>query len=100
MLPAPTGDGGPVFLTSKAVHVQVAESFRGAAMAGHEAIVFTGSGGGDCGYPFCGRNELSDFCQFLGWPDDYRYLLGDGVRSQGWRNAKSPKVLPRPGTER
>ena len=36
----------------KAVRLQVAESFRGPAVAGHEAFVFTGRGGGDCGYPF------------------------------------------------
>jgi hypothetical protein len=48
----PPSDGRPLFLMSKAVHLQVAESFRGAIVAGGETVIFTGSGGGDCGYPF------------------------------------------------
>lgn len=35
-----------------AVHFSVDESFRGGAAPGGEAVVYTGSGFGDCGYPF------------------------------------------------
>src|SRR5258708_2270168 len=35
-----------------AVHFSVEESFYGAAEAGGETVIYTGSGGGDCGYPF------------------------------------------------
>src|SRR5260370_28148545 len=35
-----------------AVHFSVDESFRGVPEATREAVVYTGSGGGDCGYPF------------------------------------------------
>jgi hypothetical protein len=35
-----------------AVHFSVDESFYGAAEAGGETVIYTGSGGGDCGYPF------------------------------------------------
>jgi hypothetical protein len=35
-----------------AFHFSVTESFRGPAIAGHEIVVYTGNGGGDCGYPF------------------------------------------------
>ncbi len=35
-----------------AVHFSVTESFRGPAIPGEDFVVYTGSGGGDCGYPF------------------------------------------------
>jgi len=35
-----------------AVHFSVDESFHGGAEANSETVVYTGSGGGDCGYPF------------------------------------------------
>jgi hypothetical protein len=35
-----------------AVHFSVDESFSGGAEPGGETVVYTGSGGGDCGYPF------------------------------------------------
>lgn len=35
-----------------AVHFSVAENFHGVSDPGAEAVVYTGSGGGDCGYPF------------------------------------------------
>jgi hypothetical protein len=44
-----TGEGG--FLSSYAARFVVDEYFSGAA-AGSEVTVYTGMGGGDCGYPF------------------------------------------------
>ena len=35
-----------------AFRFSVTESFRGPAIAGQEIVVYTGNGGGDCGYPF------------------------------------------------
>jgi hypothetical protein len=35
-----------------AFHFSVSESFRGPAIPGQEIVVYTGAGGGDCGYPF------------------------------------------------
>jgi hypothetical protein len=46
-----TGPPG-AFLSSRAAHFLVEESFRGADVAGNEIVVYTGGGGGDCGYPF------------------------------------------------
>ena len=40
------------FLSSTAARFTVEESFRGAAAPGAEMVVYTGAGGGDCGYPF------------------------------------------------
>jgi hypothetical protein len=40
------------FLSSYAAHFITEESFRGASIAGSENVVYTGAGGGDCGYPF------------------------------------------------
>lgn len=37
---------------SFAFHFSVTESFRGPAIAGEDFVVYTGHGGGDCGYPF------------------------------------------------
>src|SRR5690348_10200327 len=34
------------------IHFAVQESFRGTDPAGSEVLVYTGRGGGDCGYPF------------------------------------------------
>ena len=44
-----TGESG--FQSSYAARFVVDENFSGAA-AGSEATVYTGTGGGDCGYPF------------------------------------------------
>ena len=35
-----------------AVRFSVTESFRGPAIPGQEVVIYTGIGGGDCGYPF------------------------------------------------
>jgi hypothetical protein len=35
-----------------AVHLTTKENFQGAGPAGQEIVVYTGRGGGDCGYPF------------------------------------------------
>jgi Prealbumin-like fold domain len=43
---------GPTNLFVQAVRIAVTDSFRGAAGAGKEQVVYTGMGGGDCGYPF------------------------------------------------
>src|SRR5580693_127754 len=37
---------------SYAAHFKVEESFHGVATAGSNTVVYTGMGGGDCGYPF------------------------------------------------
>ena len=42
----------PSNLFVQAVRIGVTDSFRGAAEAGKEQVVYTGMGGGDCGYPF------------------------------------------------
>jgi hypothetical protein len=41
-----------VSLSSHAAHFIVEESFQGAYVTGKEMVVYTGGGGGDCGYPF------------------------------------------------
>jgi hypothetical protein len=41
-----------VSLSSHAAHFIVEESFRGADATGKEIVIYTGGGGGDCGYPF------------------------------------------------
>jgi hypothetical protein len=47
------GKGARRFLGSRRVRFRVSEAFRGtSAGAGGEVTVLTGSGGGDCGYPF------------------------------------------------
>jgi hypothetical protein len=46
---AQPGPGPPV---TYAVHFTVEESFRGGGVLGSLIVVHTGSGGGDCGYPF------------------------------------------------
>ncbi len=46
-------------LSDHEIHFTLVEFFRGGSKAAQEAIVFTGSGGGDCGYPFViGTNYL------------------------------------------
>jgi hypothetical protein len=51
---AQPGPGPPVSYlpVSYAVHFTVEESFRGSGVPGGEIVVDTGSGHGDCGYPF------------------------------------------------
>src|SRR6266851_2960787 len=48
----PTSAGAPDLPAGYAVHFSVDESFYGGAEAHGETVVYTGSGGGDCGYPF------------------------------------------------
>jgi hypothetical protein len=43
-------EGNPAL--SYAAHFTIEESFRGVGAAGSEVVVYTGGGGGDCGYPF------------------------------------------------
>src|SRR6266403_3470355 len=50
--PRPDAAGAPDLSVGYAVHFSVEESFYGAAEAGGETVIYTGSGGGDCGYPF------------------------------------------------
>jgi hypothetical protein len=45
-----TGERG--FLSANAARLRVEESFSGAGAARGEVTVYTGMGGGDCGYPF------------------------------------------------
>ncbi len=45
-----TGETG--FLSVLAVRFDVAEAFKETAAPGQEMVVYTGRGGGDCGYPF------------------------------------------------
>jgi hypothetical protein len=52
-LEPPAADGVPRNLsTDHEVHFSIADSFRGGDQVGQEIVVHTGSGGGDCGYPF------------------------------------------------
>ena len=48
----PAAKSAPRYLLSRRVRLRVLESFRGSPAPGADAIVMTGSGGGDCGYPF------------------------------------------------
>jgi len=48
-----TADGAGAGLPTRyAVHLATTENFQGAGPAGEEIVVYTGQGGGDCGYPF------------------------------------------------
>ncbi len=50
-----TGTTPPTIIdhfTPNAIQFSVSESFRGSAVAGQEITVYTGRGGGDCGYQF------------------------------------------------
>ena len=50
--PRPEAAGVADLPVGYAVHFSVDESFYGVSDPGAEAVVYTGSGGGDCGYPF------------------------------------------------
>jgi hypothetical protein len=43
-------EGNPALVY--AAHFTIEESFRGVGAPGREVVVYTGGGGGDCGYPF------------------------------------------------
>jgi hypothetical protein len=43
---------GDDYFSTNAFQFSVSESFRGGAIAGQDITVYTGRGGGDCGYPF------------------------------------------------
>jgi hypothetical protein len=54
----PLGNGITA-LTDFEVHFGQVEIFRGASKYAHEIMLYTGHGGGDCGYPFVvGRSYL------------------------------------------
>ncbi|HEX5705134.1 MAG TPA: hypothetical protein VFX97_18185 [Pyrinomonadaceae bacterium] len=50
--PIRDADGAQSFPTRVAVHFSVTETLRGAINSDKETVIFTGAGGGDCGYPF------------------------------------------------
>jgi hypothetical protein len=66
-----------------AVHFSVAENFHGVSVPGAEAVVYTGSGGGDCGYPFVvGTSYLV-----------YAGVGSDGRLSTGICNGTQPEIM-------
>jgi hypothetical protein len=70
-------------LSGYAVHFSVAENFHGVSDSGTEAVVYTGSGGGDCGYPFVvGTSYLV-----------YAGVGSDGRLSTGICNGTQPEIM-------
>ena len=66
-----------------AVHFSVAENFHGVSDPGAEAVVYTGSGNGDCGYPFVvGTSYLV-----------YAGVGSDGRLSTGICNGTQPEIM-------
>ncbi len=66
-----------------AVHFSVAENFHGVSEPGAEAVVYTGSGGGDCGYPFVvGTSYLV-----------YAGVGSDGRLSTGICHGTQPEIM-------
>lgn len=53
----PAAKSAPRYLLSRRVRLRVVEAFRGTPAPGADVIVLTGSGGGDCGYPFKAGEE-------------------------------------------
>ncbi len=76
--------GGAVDLpVGYAVHFSVGESFYGVSDPGAEAVVYTGSGAGDCGYPFVvGTSYLV-----------YAGSGGDGRLSTGTCSGTKPEII-------
>ncbi len=76
--------GGAVDLpVGYAVHFSVGESFYGVSDPGAEAVVYTGSGAGDCGYPFVvGTSYLV-----------YAGAGGDGRLSTGTCAGTKPEII-------
>src|SRR6267378_269796 len=76
--------GGAVDLpVGYAVHFYVGESFYGVSDRGAEAVVYTGSGAGDCGYPFVvGTSYLV-----------YAGSGGDGRLSTGTCSGTKPEII-------
>jgi hypothetical protein len=65
------------------VHFSVAENFHGVSDPGTEAVVYTGSGGGDCGYPFV---VGTSYLVFAG-------VGSDGRLSTGICNGTQPEIM-------
>lgn len=66
-----------------AVHFSIDESFHGGAEARGETVVYTGSGGGDCGYPFVvGTNYLV-----------YAGVSSDGRLTTGICHGTQPEIM-------
>ncbi len=76
--------GGAVELpVGYAIHFSVAENFHGVSEPGAEAVVYTGSGGGDCGYPFVvGTSYLV-----------YAGVGSDGRLSTGICHGTQPEIM-------
>src|SRR5216683_4092851 len=79
----PTSAGAPDLPAGYAVHFSVDESFYGVAEAFGETVVYTGSGGGDCGYPFVvGTSYLV-----------YAGVGSDGRLSTGICHGTQPEIM-------
>jgi len=69
------------------IHVTVEESFRGTVQAGSEALVYTGHGGGDCGYPFVAGTS------YLVYAGSANGRLGTGICSYTMPEVMAGAVL-------
>src|SRR6266446_4457924 len=81
--PRPDAAGAVDLPAGYAVHFSVAENFHGVSEPGAEAVVYTGSGGGDCGYPFVvGTSYLV-----------YAGVGSDGRLSTGICHGTQPEIM-------
>src|SRR5260370_26482964 len=79
----PTSAGAPDLPAGYAVPFSVDESFYAGAEAHGETVVYTGSGGGDCGYPFVvGTSYLV-----------YAGVGSDGRLSTGTCSGTKPEII-------
>ena len=79
----PTAAGAGDLPAGYAVHFSIDESFYGGAEARSETVVYTGAGGGDCGYPFVvGTSYLV-----------YAGVGSDGRLSTGICSGTQPEIM-------
>lgn len=70
-----------------AFQFSVSESFRGPAIAGQEIVVYTGAGGGDCGYPFAVGES------YLVYASNYKGQLTTGICAPTSPTVMVPSVV-------
>jgi hypothetical protein len=75
----PTAAGAVDLPAGYAVHFSIDESFYGGPEAHGETVVYTGSGGGDCGYPFVAGTK---YLVYAGAGRDGRLSTGICSRTQ------------------